>query len=245
MITFSDAHCEPEGLTPELRQLLGQTGDETFASAGDLANQLPHGLERYLCSVYLTQLERALDGRKLIVLGGNHDPFPWSKKLYARIPNIEVVRELNILHPFMVGKGEGPVPVDVYEPVVTHIEHGHRWAIDWRFLRHFAPGLVDFMTDHFPKPWYAFSRKMGWIPSQVKGETKYHLAVLSTWRGALLFAQDKPLTRVVCGHTHKLGAVTSLFPHGIDYILVDPGTMATGSFIRLSDDGKITFESLK
>lgn len=254
MILFSDAHCDPEGLTPQLRQLLRETEDETFVSNGDMANLLPQGLERYFASLYLTQLEMALDGRTLYQIAGNHDPYSWSKKLYAAIPNIEVVREMNCPHAdFRSGAtvyekrdrkgyhfwGEDGNPV-----MVTHIEHGHRWSIDWRFLRHAAPGLVDFMTDHFPKPWYAFSKKMGWMPSQVKGETRYHLAVLSTWRGALLYAQNRPLSRVICGHTHKLGAVTALFPHGLDYIMVDGGTLATGSFIRLGAGGGITFESL-
>lgn len=223
--TFSDAHEEPDGISDELRQIIGIAKEEDawLGSVGDLFNLLPHGLRAYLGSKTIKEFKQEVSGLRVFLCGGNHDPVPWLKGLFYDCPNIVVERNRTIYH--------SPMKCDL------HFRHGHGWSPDWYFLRHFAPSLVEFMADHCPEPWYWFSREMGWIPSAVKqekSEQDYHLVVMSVWYKAVKYARRHNV-RVINGHTHAVGGLETWVDGETDVIFADGGSLRDGSYLRITD----------
>ncbi|MBA7686739.1 hypothetical protein ES703_95194 [subsurface metagenome] len=218
IIEFSDAHENPQGMSQQLREIiaLARADGATLVCNGDFINLLPWGYDKWPGSPFLAELRATLRGYDLWLVSGNHDPCSWLKALLGDWPNVFVRRRIVWASPHTWRDVE--------------FRHGHGWSPDWRVLRHFAPGFVEFMTDTFPKQWYWFSRKMGWLPSKLKEEKEqdYRKAILSVWLGAVGHAQRKDRT-VICGHTHSQGSLTV----GKEILVADAGTLLEGEFIRI------------
>lgn len=224
-IASSDWHCQPEELIPEARKLIGKAepGD-ILVGVGDLFDFLPPGKDRFKNSKAIDDFIKLLGGREFYYVTGNHDPYPWVKERFKDHSNIKVVRDVNLEDRW-------------------YFRHGHGWSYDWWLLRHFAPGVVEFMSDHLPKPWYWFSKKMGWIPSQDKraayvggpGERqKYDDKVGIVWRNAIQHAQHNNIS-VIVGHTHCSGMLQRAM-NGVKVVIADGGDLRDGTYLLIDDD---------
>lgn len=216
-LVFCDAHENPDCVSSNLRTVIGiaeNNGWELY-SVGDLLNLLPLGRDGW--EGWLRQFDTHLDDYPITLVAGNHDPYRWLKKMFADWENVRVVRRCDI---------EG-----------YHLRHGHSWSPDWWVLRHIAPGLVDFMLDAAPKQWHWFSRKMGWIPSELKAqggpkEHQYHKQIKYLLDESIKYA-EKHNTTVLYGHTHcqmaAPGRPSRLFS-------VDGGTLKEGDYLIIDGD---------
>ena len=244
IIGFSDSHEQPWEMSLELREIIGMARKEqaVLVSDGDFIDMLPHGYDAWPGSPFLERLREALQGGDLWLVGGNHDPASWLKKLFSTWPNVHVERR--IVWRWTSGPGQRGI----------EFRHGHGWSPDWWILRHFAPAFVEFMADHFPKQWYWFSRRMGWLPSRRREEAEvkifrnrpilrlgpelraastepenerdYRMAILAVWNKAVAHAQSKDC-RVIVGHTHSWGSLHA----GTEVLMADCGTLKEGKYI--------------
>jgi len=212
-IYFSDLHDNRDGVSENLRQIVHRAKALRcrLYSNGDLINILPLGPDGW--EKWLKEFEELLDGYPILVLGGNHDPYRYLKRLFCDMPNVTVKRRENL-------------------PNGVHLRHGHSWSPDWWLLRHVAPAIVEFMVDYFPKPWYWFSKKMGWIPSELKEEglpkkRKYTKQVNWLWRKGMAYAERHEVT-VVLGHTHCQGG--SVGKPGVTFVM-DCGAAKDGDYL--------------
>ena len=233
-IVSSDWHCQPEELIPEAMKLIGQAepGD-TLVGVGDLFDFLPLGKEKFKNSKAIDDFINLLGGREFYYVAGNHDPYPWVKERFSKHGNIKVVRNVNFDNRW-------------------YFRHGHGWSHDWWLLRHFAPSVVELMADRLPRPWYWFSKKMGWIPSEDKaaisspyplhyGEgrermerQKYNDKVGVVWRNALRYAQHNNIS-VIVGHTHCSGVLIRA-NNGSKAVIADGGDLRDGTYLVIDAD---------
>ena len=231
LIITSDLHNHFNGISPYLVQLIEIARKENgrLIMVGDGENMIPYGKDKYLLGTYRHKLADALDGYRMDMLEGNHNPLKWIQQLFFMWPNIHCSRQLEFYW----------WPMDCY----IHLRHGHEWFIDWFILRNMAPGFTRIATRFFPTQWYWLCKQMGWIPSELKDtgdaklERKYHVVVQHIWVNAAKYALSKKKdVLVITGHTHALGA--QLFILNADkmgYIHADPATLAIGSYIKITD----------
>lgn len=217
MISFSDSHCQPDKLSPNVVYIVDKARKEKepLVAVGDLFDLLPLGYDAFVGCKAIQEFVELLDGYPLEYVAGNHDPYRWVKKLFAPYDNISVHKRL-----------------DAYG---FHFRHGHGWSADWRILRHFASGLVEFMTDYFPRPWYWLSKRMGWIPSAKKPieneeSTEYNKAIARVWDNATKHAQRHGIT-VIIGHTHAAGRLETLYG-GRRIVFADGGDLKEGTYLK-------------
>ena len=222
----SDWHSNPDGLIPEAKDFikLAKAVGARVIACGDLFNLLPMGRESFKGSMAVRELIEALDGYPMDYVSGNHDPYPWVRELFGEVPNIHIIRALDLE---MNGR-------------LYHFTHGHQYAIDWAILRHIAPGFIEFMVEHFPRAWYAFSKWMGWVPGQIKPRIeesyresqRYNDATGIIWRNAIREAQRKNYC-VVLGHTHTTAQLRRFIDTdvGIRTVMIDGGDLREGSFV--------------
>jgi len=224
-IVSSDWHCQPQELILQARELMGKAlpGD-TLVGVGDLFDFLPLGKDRFKNSKAIDDFIQLLGGREFYYVAGNHDPYPWVKERFSDYPNIKVARNVNFENRW-------------------YFRHGHGWSHDWWLLRPLAPGIVEFMADHLPRPWYWFSKKAGWIPSQDRGaiyvgspreRQKYDDKVGIVWRNALFHAQHNNIS-VIVGHTHCSG-VLKRASNGSKAVIADGGDLRDGTYLLIDDD---------
>lgn len=212
-IYFSDAHNDRDGVSEEIRQIVqkAKTLRCSLYSVGDMLNILPLGPDGW--EKWLYEFEELLEGYPITVLGGNHDPYRYLKRLFKDVPNVTVEQR--------VTKANG-----------VHLRHGHSWSPDWWLLRHIAPAIVEFMVNYLPKPWYWFSKKMGWIPSKLKEagvpkKRRYVKEVSFVWRKGIAYSQRHDVV-VVNGHTHCQGGCVG--EPGIVFV-VDCGAAKDGDYL--------------
>ncbi len=226
LIVSSDWHCQPEALIPQARELIekAEPGKDALVGVGDLFNFLPMGKDKFKNSKAIDDFIKLLGGQTFYYVAGNHDPYPWVKERFKDYPNIIVARIVNFEDRW-------------------YFRHGHGWSIDWRLLRHFAPGVVEFMTEHFPTLWYWFTMKMGWIPSKQKEalyiggpreRQKYSDMVGIVWRHAIRHAQHNNLA-VIVGHTHCSGILKRAM-NGVKAVIADGGDLRDGTYLLIDDD---------
>ena len=228
LIVSSDWHCQPEELIPQARELIEKADPvkDILVGVGDLFNFLPMGKDKFKNSKAIDDFVILLGGRTFYYVTGNHDPYPWVKQRFKDYPNIKVARTLNFEDRW-------------------YFRHGHGWSIDWWLLRHFGPGFVEFMAERFPKPWYWFSRKMGWIPSQQKKVAdvapkegqKYDDKVGIVWRNAIQHAQHNNIV-VIVGHTHCSGILKRAM-NGVKTVIADGGNLGDGTYLLIDDDVRV------
>ena len=239
MLVSSDAHNDPWELNCYTSRLLdiGAEEKKSVIFDGDTFNIIPLGYRKAWkncqCIKDFKMKSKGFDIQyPIILVDGNHDPYKYLLKLFADdYPQIQVAHKV-----FYFGD--------------IQIRHGHRWAVDWQIIRHIAPPIVEFMTDHFPNLWYKFSKLMGWIPSIKKeyasnryqdtmSDRDYRKAVLGGWYGALGFIHRNKI-RVMTGHTHcfsQLGRnLLSEKDEDKGMILADCGTLKEGKFYEVDFD---------
>jgi len=225
-LVSSDWHCQPDELIPQARELIGRAhpSKDTLVGVGDLFDFLPLGKDKFRNSKAIDDFIEALGGQTFYYVAGNHDPYRWVKERFKDYPNIIVERNRTF---------EGR----------WYFRHGHGWSHDWWLLRHFAAGLVEFMTEYFPGFWYRFSRRMGWIPSKhreaatvggSRERQKYNDKVGVVWRNAIRHAQHNNMSVIVC-HTDCSGIMKRAM-HGIRGIIADGGDLRDGTYLVIDDD---------
>ncbi len=224
-IVSSDWHCQPEELIPQAAELIGRAEpSDILIGVGDLFDFLPLGKEKFNNSRAIDDFINLLGGREFYYIAGNHDPFPWVKERFGSYSNIKVSRTVTFDNRW-------------------RFRHGHGWSCDWWLLRHFAPGVVEFMTDHLPTLWYWLSKKAGWIPSDHKravyfggsGERQqYNDKVGIVWSNALQHAQHNDMS-VIVGHTHCSGVLTRA-KNGCKAVIADAGDLRDGTYLLIDDD---------
>ena len=226
-LASSDWHCQPDELIPQARELIGRSdpSKDTLVGVGDLFDFLPLGKDRFKNSKAIDDFIDALGGRTFYYVAGNHDPYPWVRKRFKNYANIKVYRTLNWEDKW-------------------YFRHGHSWADDWRYLRHIAPALVEFMAEHCPRLWYWFSRRMGWMSSAHKEHGyvgsprerhKYNKAVGKVWRHAIRRAQHNDFT-VMIGHTHCSGILRRAMDSEVKAVMADDGDLRDGTYLLIDDD---------
>lgn len=232
----SDWHCDPNNLTDEAKEFIKRAKDAeaTIVGCGDLLNLLPIGREKFRGASVVKELIRALDGYPFYYVTGNHDPYKWVVELFGGYPNVKVRKRLE---------------VELAEGFYV-LTHGHQWAIDWAFLRHFAPRFVEFMVDWFPGLWYRFCRRVGWLASEAKPKAarsyverqKYDDLTGIIWRNGIRFAQHHSRC-VVLGHTHTTGQLKRFVDAemGIRSVLVDGGDLRDGTYVMLDKDARLEY----
>jgi predicted phosphodiesterase len=154
---------------------------------GDTLNLLPYGLDAWHTEeghqTILSLIEQAPGA---IWIAGNHDPLKWLTDLLA---------------PY----GITPLPsLDLtIEGQALHIEHGHRFAGDWRLLQHFAPAFVEWVTTGpLRLPWYRFCQWRGWIASgHPVSNRRLEAEIALIWAYAS-YEADRAGKTYVIGHTH-------------------------------------------
>jgi len=232
----SDWHCDPDSLIDEAKEFIrrGKEAKTMLVGGGDLLNLLPIGREKFKGARVVNELVQALDGYPFHYVSGNHDPYRWVVELFRDFPNIKVMKWL-----------EGELGGQAY-----FFTHGHQWAIDWAFLRHFAPRFVEFMVDYFPKLWYRFCKRMGWMASEAKRQTgagyrerqKYNDLTGIIWRGGIRFAQHRGCC-VILGHTHTSGELKRFTGGnmGIISLMVDGGDLRDGTYVVVDSDARLVY----
>ena len=225
-IVSSDWHCPPDGLIPQAKKLIekAKPGEDILVGVGDLFDFIPLGMDKFKNSKAIDSFIELLGGQTFYYVGGNHDPYRWVRKRLKDYPNIKVSRTLN------------------WENKL-YFRHGHGWSADWRFLRHFAPQFVEFMTEYLPGPWYRFCKWVGWMPSERKKKSdaggpkerkKYDDAVRIVWRFAIRHAQHNSLS-VVVGHTH-CSATLRRAANGVKTVMADGGKLEEKTYLEIDDD---------
>ena len=232
----SDWHCDPDGLIDEAKEFIrrGKEAGGTILGCGDLLNLLPIGREKFNGAMVVNELVQALDGYPFYYISGNHDPYPWVVELFRDAPNIKVVKRL-----------ESELGRRTYL-----FTHGHQWAIDWALLRHFAPRFVEFMVDHFPRLWYRFCKRVGWMASEAKHKAstghrerqKYNDLTGIIWRNGIRFAQHHGCC-VILGHTHASGEFRRFAggDTGIVAVMVDGGDLRDGTYVVVDQDAHLEY----
>lgn len=230
----SDWHCEPDGLIDEAKEFIrrGKAAKAMIVGCGDLLNLLPLGREKFKGARVVKELVQSLDGYPFYYVSGNHDPYKWVAELFRDFPNVTVVKRLE-------RELEGRVYL---------FSHGHQWAIDWAFLRHFAPRFVEFMVDWFPKLWYRFCRRMGWMASEAKPKAatghrerqKYDDFTGLIWRNGIRLAQHHGCC-VILGHTHTSAELKRFVDEntGIVSVMVDGGDLRDGTYVVVDRDAHL------
>ncbi len=225
-VVSSDWHCQPDELIPQAREIIGKAepGKDILVGVGDLFDFLPLGKDRFKNSKAIDDFILALGGQTFYYVAGNHDPYPWVKERFKDYPNVMVVRHRSFEDKW-------------------YFRHGHGWSHNWWFLRHFAAGFVEFMTDHLPRLWYWFSRRMGWIPSKHREAAhvggprerhKYNDKVGIVWRNAIQHAQHNNIS-VIVGHTHCSGILKRAM-NGLKAVIADGGDLRDGTYLLIDDD---------
>ena len=227
----SDWHEQPQGLSGNAKMFIrmGKERNADMVVNGDILDLLPLGKEKFEGSPVAEQFVEELDGYPIILVAGNHDPYPWLCELFRGERNIEVERE------YWAPEGEQ----------WFYFHHGHTWVPDWWFLRHIAPGLVEFMVEHLPQQWYWLSRRMGWLPGTAvrEGEWRepgYPPLVELLWRKGWEYGQKHGCV-VVIGHTHCPVALRSFYPEtGSRASFIDGGTLMNYTYVEIKDgDAKL------
>ena len=176
---------------------------DAFVFVGDIFNVLPGGmcwwrtLEGWQTIGSLRNAVRYIPEVYFVV--GNHEGrFSWAKEL-LKDTDFVVVRELNLAG--------------------IHFEHGHKFT-EWFVLRYIADDIVEWLTSNWllRRSWYWFSRKMGWMPGNIKDAKpkKYHSVVGLAWAAALHTAYKRNWKTLVLGHTHTKADISTDFVHLID-----------------------------
>ena len=212
MIVIADAHEIPGGLSQEFKKAicLARLDGSPLVCAGDSFNLIPYGLAAYMESRTVNELLSLLDDHQIILLEGNHDPIHWLDRLFKDHPNVIILKDLLI--------------DDIY------IAHGHRWGPLWSWLGRFANPLNSCANRYIPGTWYDIAKRMGWMPSAVQGEDRYHAVVLSLLIGAIRYS-EKHKCKVAMGHSHK---EYSLEEEG-NIIVASIPPLVTGTILSVTD----------
>ena len=232
----SDWHCDPDSLIEKAKEFIsrGKQAGAIIVGGGDLFNLLPIGRDKFNGARVVNELVQVLDGYPFYYVSGNHDPYRWVVELFRDVPNIKVVKRL-----------EGKLAGRVY-----FFTHGHQWAIDWALLRHFAPRFVEFMVDYFPRLWYHFCQRVGWMASEAKRQAstgywerqKYNDLTGIIWRNGIRFAQHNDCC-VILGHTHTSGELRRFTgaSTGITSVMVDGGDLRDGTYVVVDRDARLEY----
>ena len=190
----SDWHIYPDGLSPQVRNWIteGKKQHAMLIGNGDLSEFMYRRWQDFIDSKAVRELEEVLDGYPFTYIANNHDPIRFVRKVYAHIPNIEVVEEKDV----------------VVGDTLYHFEHGSRFAVDWRLLQ----PVNHWIASWFPRPWLWWQNIRGTLPSQLKEKAggaitgkesekyRHHIGII--WRRALRDALKRNAVTVI-GHTHK------------------------------------------
>lgn len=218
LATYSEGHYNPGDIMPPDTFTPYVGAGDILILNGDMCNILPLGMKAW----------RTLAGRKTIdsiktsvpkgcqgwyVYGNHEGRLSWLKELMAASsvindPPIQIVRSIDIPY-----KGE-----------IWHFEHGHKFCYGWRWLRHVADDIVEWLTSNplTLKLWYNFSVKRGWLPSKYMHDwegnpvsKKYRKLVGHYWAEVLAEAHEQNMNYVV-GHSHRRVTITTDFVKVID-----------------------------
>ena len=235
----SDWHCDQNKLKETVEKWIKQGKEEghRLIGGGDLFDILPLGRKVWNSAASIKQLAAALDGYSFDYVAGNHDPYGDMKGLMAPYPNIS-------MHKRMVFESGGRT---------FFVTHGHRWSIDWGFLRlrNIAPPVVEFLANSpLRSLWYRFCRSRGWLarhphPNPRPGKEHEQINNLTRiiWAGASDHAIKKNCC-VVIGHTHTTGrrerGVSKKNPS--QTYMIDDGNLPDGTYVKITGkDAELAF----
>jgi DNA repair exonuclease SbcCD nuclease subunit len=219
----SDAHSPPNSLSQNFKKWisLGISNGATLVANGDMFDLVVYGHEKYVNSIAVKELITCLSGYQLFLIAGNHD----SKKMLNKLnlpSNILIINSLDLDH-----YGE-----------LWHFEHGFTRAADWRFLGRFSEPITNFFTDHFPRQWYWFSKKMGWLSKpEIAGEHEKYNKMVSTVHTSYIMSAEKNKINYCIGHTHKALRFCS-WSNGKCVYVLDGGNIRDGSYCVISNCAK-------
>lgn len=224
IIEGSDLHLDPgEEIPPQLHSLsrLAEEQEAALVLNGDNLNLVPWGLREWHTRKGSQTIRDFIDAipRKSYVLAGNHDPYEWLCEV-LRVDLVRVERSLDVY----VGDA------------LWHFQHGHIRS-DWYFWRHFAPGLVTWMTEVHPSLWYSICRRFGWLPGTLKKEqgeseryTLLTLATHSAWRRH----SEKIRANICIGHTHFATTSPRFVGRELRTPFADGGDLRDGTYLVIS-----------
>ena len=219
IILAADIHQDPGELRQDFNELvmLANSIPTILVLNGDTFNFQPQGTDVYKETIEELAAIRHRNGLT-VFLEGNHDTQEQLAKMLRGYDNFHVHKSMD--WSFRGG-------------TIIHIEHGHRWCPLWSWgLNEIAPTVTELMLRYSPRLWDWIGSKLGWtgVP---KNEEQYHAVVLSVWSHALRYC-TRHNCRCITAHTHKLGGVVELYDYGLDYIVVNPAPLATGSYMEIS-----------
>ena len=230
IVEAGDSHEKPE----ELSEHLGKFMDYAIKHQsmpilnGDTLQPNPYGIEAFIDSPCVKQMERRANGYTFYFNEGNHDTKSQLERIFKGIPNFVVSRK---------------IVIDDWYGDKLVFRHGHGWSPTWFGLRYFAPSFIEFMCDSFPQQWYALSKRFGWMPSHVVNSERYHSEVLSVWGMALRYSQQENCKTIVA-HTHMVGGTMAYLDGRFwDYIIADAGVLWAGNFLEIAN--RIAFQRLQ
>ena len=233
----SDWHCDPGGLKQAVMEWInrGKAGGHRLIGDGDLFDILLLGRMLFQNAASVEQLATLLDGYPFDYVAGNHDPYNIVRKIMASYTNITMHRQLRIEE-----NGRR-----------YFLTHGHRWAVDWGFLRlrHIAPRLVETMVNVASGPWYWLCRRVGWLASRPaagapagKELQRINKLIRVIWAGASHHALKQDCC-VILGHTHAAGSRQRGISKEAGFLayMVDDGDLPEGTFVEITGDAVMKF----
>jgi predicted MPP superfamily phosphohydrolase len=111
-------------------------------------------------------------------------------------------------------------------------------------------GRTYLFTDHLPRLWYRFCKRVGWMASEAKRKAstghrerqKYNDLTGIIWRNGIKFAQHDGCC-VVLGHTHTSGEFKRFAggDTGIISVIVDGGDLRDGTYVVVDSDAHLEY----
>lgn len=200
---FSDVHLNPGDDLEEF----DFSSYSKIVACGDFLNILPYGIKAWRTEEgkkTINSIMKSIGNTPFVYVLGNHEGRKqWVEELFKDYPQVQIM--------------------NVYEFYTNNrtfrFRHGHKFALDWKYISGIADDIVVFLTSWngwLRNIWYKFCRDRGWMPgSEIDREVhlrdavsekkfkKYNDKVSDVWKNALKDAHRESNTTLFIGHTHQ------------------------------------------
>jgi len=184
----SDWHSSPHELSKSAKEFIdkAKVDADLIVGNGDLFDLMEYDWKKFVDCKAIQELKERLEGKEFVYVAGNHDPEKYVRKIIAG-PNIQVKRrEFEVT---LMGR-------------TYHFTHGHRWAIDWSWLRKFSDILIVVVPPLYHR-WLKWQNRVSPRKLKEKEEIeKYNRKTGLIHSAASKLAEQKDKV-VIVGHTHK------------------------------------------